>query len=123
MATNQGYTLMRPLVMDYRSDANVYDIADQFMFGPAILVNPVTQQGATSRSVYLPGGEWVDFWTGNSLPGGQTIVASAPLSEMPLYVKAVAHRPIGPQLQYATQNAEPLVNHAYPGANAALCHV
>jgi alpha-D-xyloside xylohydrolase len=120
MATNQGYTLMRPLVMDYRSDANVHDIADQFMFGPAILVNPVTQQGATSRSVYLPGGEWVDFWTGDSLPGGQTIVASAPLSEMPLYVKAGSIVPMGPNIQYATQSADPLEIRVYRGANGSF---
>ncbi len=62
--TSQGYTIMRPLVFDFQNDTKVYGIKDQFMFGPALLVNPVTATGATSRSVYLPAGTWYDFWTG-----------------------------------------------------------
>ncbi len=60
--TSAGYTIMRPLVFDFQNDPMVYGITDQFMFGPAFLVNPVTTMGATSRSVYLPSGTWYDFW-------------------------------------------------------------
>ena len=54
--TSAGYTMMRPLVMDFRADTNVFGIKDQFMFGPALMPCPVTVSGATNRSVYLPAG-------------------------------------------------------------------
>jgi alpha-D-xyloside xylohydrolase len=63
--TSENYTMTRALPFDYPDDANVKNIADQFMFGPALLVNPITASaGATSRTVYLPAGTWYDFWTG-----------------------------------------------------------
>jgi hypothetical protein len=111
---------MRPLVMDYPSDVNARGILDQFLFGPAILVNPVIVAGATTRSVYLPAGQWIDFWTGNPLTGNQTITANAPLSEIPLYVKAGSIVPMGPNIQYATQSANPLEIRVYPGANGSF---
>lgn len=86
--THNDYTMMRPLVMDWRTDPKVWNIGNQFMFGPALLVNPVTEPGATSRSVYLPdAATWYDFWTGKRIRGGQTIQADAPLDRIPLYVK------------------------------------
>src|SRR5262249_49260257 len=70
--TNEDYTMQRPLVMDWRTDPKTWDIGNQFMFGPAILVNPVLQSGATRRSVYLPEAPaWYDFWTGKSVTGGK----------------------------------------------------
>jgi alpha-D-xyloside xylohydrolase len=81
--TNEGYTIMRPLVFDYQTDSNVFSIKDQFMYGPAFLVNPVTTAGATSRSVYLPAGTWYDFWTGSTTNGGSNATANAPLSQIP----------------------------------------
>ena len=75
--------------MDWRADPKVRDIGDQFMFGPALLVNPVLQADATRRSVYLPDSPgWYDFWTGTSQPGGHEIDADAPLERIPLYVRA-----------------------------------
>ncbi len=69
--TNQDYTIQRPLVMDWRSDPKTWNIGDQFMFGPAILVNPVLNQDATHRTVYLPESPlWYDFWTGASTERG-----------------------------------------------------
>ena len=61
---------MRPLAMDFRTDVRAQNIGDQFMFGPAILVNPVTEPGATSRDIYLPKAKWYDFWTGHAVDGG-----------------------------------------------------
>ena len=120
--TSDGYTPMRALVMDFAADRYALDIADQFMFGPAILVNPVTAAGATSRSVYLPtGASWYDFWTGASLKGGQTVSAVAPLETMPLYVRAGSIIPMGPELQYTSERpADPIELRIYRGADGAF---
>lgn len=118
--TSQGYTMMRPLVFDFQDDTMVYGIKDQFMFGPALLVNPVTAMGATSRSVYLPAGTWYDFWTGETKMGGSTATASAPLSQIPLYVRAGSIVPMGPNIQYATQSADPLEIRVYKGQSGSF---
>jgi len=115
--TNEGYTIMRHLVFDYPTDSNVFNIGDQFMYGPAILVNPVTSAGATSRSVYLPAGTWYDFWTGSTATGGNKVTADAPLSKIPLYVRAGSIVPMGPNIQYATESIDPLEIRVYKGAN------
>jgi alpha-D-xyloside xylohydrolase len=116
--TSESYTPMRPLVMEFRDDAKAQNIGDQFMFGPAILVNPVTEQGATTRRLYLPKARWYDFWTGASTDGPTTIDASAPLSRIPLYVRAGSIVPMGPDLQYATEKpADPIELRVYPGAD------
>jgi alpha-D-xyloside xylohydrolase len=120
MVTNQGYTIMRPLVFDFQNDTMVYGIKDQYMFGPALLVNPVTATGATSRSVYLPAGTWYDFWSGATAAGGATMTASAPLSQIPLYVRAGSIIPMGPLIQYATQSADPLEIRVYKGQNGTF---
>jgi alpha-D-xyloside xylohydrolase len=118
--TNEGYTIMRPLVFDYPGDTNVANIKDQFMFGPAFLVNPVITAGATSRSVYLPAGTWYDFWTGSTATGGTTISASAPLSQIPLYVRAGSIVPMGPMIQYATESVDPLEIRIYKGQDGSF---
>jgi alpha-D-xyloside xylohydrolase len=118
--THEGYSIMRPLVFDYRNDSNVFNIKDQFLFGPAFLVNPVTSAGATSRSVYLPSGTWYNFWTGSTQNGGSRISASAPLSEIPLFIKAGSIVPMGPNIQYATQSIDPLEIRVYKGQNGSF---
>jgi alpha-D-xyloside xylohydrolase len=94
--TDEGYSIMRPLVFDYQDDTNVYNIKDQFLFGPAFMVNPVITEGATSRQVYLPSETWYDFWTGSTVSGGRKITADAPLSQIPLYIKAGSIVPMDP---------------------------
>lgn len=118
--TNEGYTMMRHLIFDYPSDTNVFNIKDQFMYGPAILVSPVITTGATSRSVYLPAGTWYDFWTGSAAAGGTTVTANAPLSQLPLYVRAGSILPMGPMIQYATQSADPLEIRIYEGQDGSF---
>jgi alpha-D-xyloside xylohydrolase len=119
--TNEGYTMMRPLVMDFRNDPQARGIPDQFMFGPAILVNPVTQSGATNRGVYLPSGPaWYDFWTGKVYPGGQTVEADAPVQTLPLFVKAGSIVPCGPSVQQAMEKADPITLYVYTGADGAF---
>jgi alpha-D-xyloside xylohydrolase len=118
--TSEDYTPMRPLVMDWRTNGKVLDIGDEFLFGPSILVNPVTEQGETSRSVYLPpAAGWYDFWTGSKLDGNQRLIAQAPLDRIPLYVKAGSILPLGPEVEYATQSPDaPLTLRIYRGTNA-----
>ncbi len=121
MVTSDGYTMMRPLVMDFRTDSNVYDIDDQFMFGPAVMACPVTTASATSRNVYLPAGtSWYDFWTGSSYAGGQTISASAPIEKMPLFVRAGSILPYGPDIQYATESVDPMEIRVYRGTDGSF---
>jgi len=129
--TMGNYTIMRSLAFDFRNDVNVYSIPDQYMFGPAFLVNPVTKQmysganasaGEKTRKVYLPKAtKWFNFWTGESVEGGQTIDADAPIDIMPLYVKAGSIIPMGPDVEYATQKTnQPIEVRVYPGADGSF---
>ena len=113
---------MRALVMDFPADRNALDIADQFMFGPALLVNPVTTGGRNfAQCLSSCRGSWYDFWTGASLKGGQTVVAAAPLETMPLYVRAGSIVPMGPELQYTSEKpADPIELRIYRGADGAF---
>lgn len=126
--TNENYTIMRALSFDFRNDTKAYNIPDQYMFGPAFLVNPVTEQlytgsnasaGKNTREVYLPAAaQWYDFWTGKVYKGGQTLAAAAPLNIMPLYVKAGSIIPMGPVMEYATERpADKIELRIYAGAD------
>jgi alpha-D-xyloside xylohydrolase len=120
--TNEDYTIQRPLVMDWRTDPKTRDIGDQFMFGSAILVNPVLAPNATRRTLYLPESPaWYDFWTGAPQQGGQDIDAIAPLDRIPLYVRAGSILPLGPEIQYATEKpAGPIELRIYRGADGTF---
>ena len=119
--TSERYTPMRPLVMDFLADRRVHNIGDQFMYGPAILVNPVTEPGAATRHLYLPGGKWYDFWNGNVLAGGGAVDTPAPLERIPLYVRAGAILPMGPDLEYAAEKpADPIELRVYRGADGSF---
>lgn len=119
--THENYTPMRALVMDFRSDVRAANIGDQFMYGPAILVNPVTEPEATSRRLYLPAAKWFNFWTGTSLEGGRTVDAEAPLDRLPLYIRAGSVIPMGPDEEWATEKpADPIELRIYPGANGSF---
>jgi alpha-D-xyloside xylohydrolase len=115
--TSENYTIMRHLIMDYRKDTKVYNIGNQFMFGPFMMINPVATQGTTSRSVYLPAGVWYDFWTGVQTKGGQTITTQTPLDKLPIFVKAGSIIPMGPEIEYATQSIDPLEIRVFKGAD------
>lgn len=115
----QDYTLMRGLVMDFGADTAVTNIGDQFMLGSSILVNPVYTYKARTRSVYLPAGTgWYNWYTGAYTAGGNQVTADAGYERMPLYVKAGAIIPTGPELQYAAEKkADTLTVFVYGGAN------
>jgi alpha-D-xyloside xylohydrolase len=116
--TSNGETLIRALPLEFTSDAGATGISDQFMFGHALLINPVTTEGATQRNIYLPAGtDWVDFWTGKREKGGQSITADAPLAKMPIYTRAGSIVPYGPRVESATAKADPIELRIYAGAN------
>ena len=115
-------TIMRALPMDFRADPNTWNNGTQFMFGPALLVNPVLEAGATSRRVYLPANiTWYDFWTGEKLVGGRNIEADAPLDRLPLYVRAGSIVPLGPEEEYADEKPNgPVELRIYSGADGSF---
>jgi alpha-D-xyloside xylohydrolase len=94
-AHEAGTPPMRPLFFDFPEDPKSWEVEDQFMFGPDILVAPVLFAGARSRSVYLPAGAtWRDAHTGTVYNGGSTIEREAPLEVIPLFLKNGADVPI-----------------------------
>jgi len=119
-----GLPIMRHLFLAYPADKQVYRLDDEYLLGPDLLVAPVTTPGARSRSVYLPAGAWVDYWTGQVLTGGRRIRAAAPLDHIPLFVRGGALLPLlarpGDTLAPATDPAvhpagAALLLHLYPG--------
>jgi alpha-D-xyloside xylohydrolase len=116
--TRDDYTMQRGLPMDWPADRRVRDIGDQFMFGPAFLVAPVTEPGANSRSVYLPQAPaWYDFWTGKRLSGIESVEVAAPLERIPLFVRGGSIVPLGPVVEDAEDPSDLLEVRVYPGAD------
>jgi alpha-D-xyloside xylohydrolase len=116
-----GTPFMRALPLDFPDDPKVADIRDEYMFGPAFLVAPVTEQGATSRQVYLPAGaDWYNYWTNERLKGGQTVTVAAPIDTLPLFVRAGSIIPMGVAVE-STHQAQAISKvRVYPGADAAF---
>lgn len=118
-AHETGAPFMRGLFLDFPNDPNVADIGDEYMFGPALLVAPVTDQGATSRSVYLPAGsDWFNFWTNERFHGGQRMIVSAPIDTIPVFVRAGSILPLGAPVQSTNEKQALEKIRIYPGANA-----
>jgi alpha-D-xyloside xylohydrolase len=109
--------------MDFPADKRVWTIDDQYLFGHAFLVAPVTEFKARSRKVYLPQGTlWYDFYSGQATPGGQEIDAAAPYERMPLFVRAGAIVPVGPAIQSTAEIRadQPITLLVYTGANGSF---
>jgi alpha-D-xyloside xylohydrolase len=117
--TNQtGAPFMRGLFMDFGSDPKVANIGDEYMFGPALLVAPVTEQGSTSREVYLPAGtDWYNYWTNAKVHGGQTITVDAPIDTIPLFVRAGSILPLGSAIESTNEDQKIDRVRIYPGAD------
>ena len=113
-----GEPFMRGLFMDFGSDPNVANLGDEYMFGPALLVAPVTDQGATTRIVYLPAGcDWYNFWTKEKVHGGQRITVSAPIDTIPVFVRAGSILPLGSPIE-STEDKQSIARiQVYPGAD------
>jgi alpha-D-xyloside xylohydrolase len=111
------YTIMRPLVMDFGSDKNLVSIGDQYMFGPSLMVAPVYEYKARSRSIVFPAASgWYDFYSGRFIEGGQKLTIDAPYERLPLFVREGTILPIGPEMQYTSEKpADPLTLYVYSG--------
>jgi alpha-D-xyloside xylohydrolase len=128
--THEGGTILRPLVMDFPGDPQARITADEFLFGPALLVSPVTTYRARARTVYLPAtaGGWYDFWTGAPAGKGSSrsagpswTEARAPFDEIPVQVRAGSILAFGPELQYTDEKpADPITLVVYSGADGAF---
>ncbi|HEY1767068.1 MAG TPA: TIM-barrel domain-containing protein [Terracidiphilus sp.] len=116
-----GAPFMRALPLDFPNDPKVAAIGDEYMFGPALLVAPVTEQGAVSRQVYLPAGaDWYNYWTNERIKGGQTIRAAAPIDTIPIFVRAGSILPVGAPVE-STHQAQAIEKiRVYPGADASF---
>lgn len=111
-----GLPVMRPLVMEYQHDDKVKGINDQFLLGSNILVAPVVAQGQRIRALYLPEGEWIDYWTKEVIQGGNYILREAPLDTCPIYIKAGSIIPNYPEMNYiGEKEIVELTLDVYPG--------
>jgi alpha-glucosidase/alpha-D-xyloside xylohydrolase len=116
-----GAPYMRALFMDFPNDPMAANIPDEYMYGPAFLVAPVTEQGATRRAVYLPAGcDWYNYWTNERLHGGQTIEVDAPIDTLPLFVKAGSIVALGSEVLSADEPQSIVSVRVYPGADGSF---
>jgi len=119
--TTTGMPIIRALWMHFPEDPKAAECGDEYLWGKSVLVAPVFEKEATARRVYLPLGEWYDFWTGERTQGGREISRAVDLETMPLYVRAGSILPLGPVKQYADEKVEePLSVSIYPGADASF---
>ncbi len=87
-ASASGLPIMRHLLLEFPADPRAWDCEDEYMIGDKILVAPVIRQAATTRTLYLPAGLWIDYWTGRDLQGGREVTVAAPLQQIPVFVRA-----------------------------------
>lgn len=114
-----GAPFMRALWVDFPHDPKVANIGDEYMFGPAFLVAPVTEQAQTEKDVYLPAGsDWYNFWTNEKFAGGQTIKVAAPIDQIPVFVKAGSIVPLGADIQSTAVKQAIVSIRVYPGKDA-----
>ena len=114
-----GLPIMRALWLHYPHDANAVKRGDEYLWGGNIMVAPVTEKGATSRSLYLPDGSWYDFWSEEQIEGGREISRPVDLATMPLFVRGGSIIPFGPVKQFTSEKSEsPLTLVIYPDPNA-----
>lgn len=119
--TQRDYTMLRPLVMDFTADRTARELNDEFMFGPALLVAPITHYKQRARSVYLPkAAAWYDYWSGEPVASG-SLTASAPYDQIPVYVRAGSIVPYAPAMQYIGEKpCDPTTLYVYAGANGTF---
>lgn len=119
---HQDYTIMRGLAMDFPEDKNGWNIGDEFMFGPSMLVCPVYEFKERQREVYFPNGNgWYDLYSGKYTEGGQKTIVEAPYERMPLFVREGSILPAGPEIEYTDQKpGAPIDIYVYTGKDASI---
>ena len=114
-ATQTGMPVVRALVLKYSRDPNVRHLDSEYLFGDSFLVAPVLARGARRRMVYLPAGEWVDYWSREAYHGPTCLNYPAPLEILPLFVRRGAIIPMGPEMDHTEQSiGAGLVLDIYP---------
>ncbi len=123
-ASATGIPIMRPLMLEFPEDKTTYRIDTQFMVGENILVSPVMEAGSTTRWMYLPGGDWYDFWTRSKVTGGKWMEAKAPVDQIPLFIRAGAVIPMQQSVQYTDEApVDPLTFEIFPSTEAkGICY-
>jgi alpha-glucosidase len=119
-AAESGAPVQRPLVFDHQYDPAVYDLDDEYLLGPDLLVAPVVAAGTTARHVYLPAGDWYDWHTGDRLAGGAYVLTPTPRDRIPLYARGGAVIPMWPEAPASTAGHHPAVVELHlfvPGAD------
>jgi alpha-glucosidase len=118
-ASQRGIPVLRPLFYSFPDDPVTYPLHDQVLLGPSLMAAPIYHPGREHRHIYLPAGTWYDWWTDERITGPTHLLVYAPLERMPLYVRAGAIIPSGPDLHYADEcPLDPLTLDLYPGDGA-----
>jgi alpha-glucosidase len=114
-----GLPAMRPLFLEYPEDTKAASIDDEFLFGADLLVAPVLKEAATEREIYLPKGDWFDYWSGRRLEGGATIRVPVSIESIPIFVRGGAFVFRQPVVQHTGQvPGQPLIVGVYPAARS-----
>jgi alpha-D-xyloside xylohydrolase len=106
-AAKDGLPIIRHPLLEFPDDPKTYDSEGEYFLGDKILVAPVMQEGASSRSLYLPRGSWVNYWTGKLIEGGQDVSVPAPLEQIPILLRAGSILPfISPETPTLAQHMQ-----------------
>lgn len=120
--TKTGLGIMRPLVLNYDNDPETRTINDEYMVGDQLLVAPVVQEGQNTRAVYLPAGNWIDFWNGVEYAGKRSILVDAPLDKLPLFVKKDTIIPWGAEVSHISDEPDKTMTFRVYGKNGTYTH-
>jgi alpha-glucosidase (family GH31 glycosyl hydrolase) len=116
-----GMPILRALWLHYPDDPKAVSRSDEYLWGRDVLVAPIVEKGATLRQVYLPKGDWYDFWNGERVEGGREVSRQVDLETVPLYIRAGSILPLGPAKQYTGERVDqPLSVSIYPGGDASF---
>ena len=114
-----GIPAMRPLMLEYPQDASTYGKADEFLFGSDLLIAPVLREAATSRGVYLPAGDWYDYWSGEHYAGPKSITIPVTMASIPIFVRGGAFVFTQPVVQHTGEMpGQPLIVEAFPSSGS-----
>jgi alpha-D-xyloside xylohydrolase len=118
---HNGYTIMRAMAMDFPENRETWNIADQYMFGPSIMICPVYRYKSRERDIFFPGTGWFDLYSGSYLKGNQKVTVGAPFERMPVFVREGSIIPVGPEIEYTGQKQEePVDIYVYTGTDGSF---